>query len=69
MEKQLKRLTNDKILCGICSGIAAYFGWDKTVVRLIVAFLLLVTGFFPVTVLYVIAYFIMPADDKIDIIK
>ena len=62
MEKQLKRLTNDKIIFGICSGLAAYLGWDKTVLRLIVAFLFLITGFLPLVILYIIAYFIIPAD-------
>ncbi len=60
MARELKRLTHDKILCGICSGLAAYLGWDKTLVRLIIIFLFLITGFFPVGLLYLIAYFIMP---------
>lgn len=62
MGKQLKRLTNDKIIFGICSGLAEYLGWDKTVVRLIVAFLILITGLFPLAIMYIIAYFIIPAD-------
>ena len=62
MSKQLTRLPNDKIIFGICSGLAQYFGMDKTVVRIIVVLLLLFTGFFPVGLLYIIAYFIMPVD-------
>lgn len=62
MAKQLTRLPNDKIIWGICSGLAQYFGIDKTVVRIIVVLLLLFTGFFPVGLLYIIAYFIMPVD-------
>ena len=62
MNKQLTRLPNDKIIFGICSGIAKYLVWDKTVVRIIFIFLFLITGFFPITILYIIAYFIMPVD-------
>ena len=64
MEKQLTRLPNDKIIFGICSGVAQYLGWDKTIVRIIFVLLLLVTGFFPITILYIIAYFIMPVDNS-----
>ncbi len=64
MEKQLTRLPNDKIIFGICSGVAQYLGWDKTIVRIIFVLLLLVTGFFPITILYIIAYFIMPVNNS-----
>lgn len=60
MAKQLARLPNDKIIFGICSGLAEYLGWDKTVVRIIILLLLLLTGIFPVAIVYIIAYFIMP---------
>ena len=35
MEENGKRLTkgNDKLHCGVCSGVAEYFGWDVTIVR------------------------------------
>ena len=42
MNKQLTRLPNDKIIFGICSGIAKYLVWDKTVVRIIFIFLFLI---------------------------
>ena len=64
MEKQLTRLPNDKIIFGICSGIAKYLCWDKTLVRIIFVFLFLVTGIFPIAILYIIAYFIMPVDNS-----
>ena len=69
MSKQLTRLPNDKIIFGICSGIAQYFEIDKTVVRIIMVLLLLCTGLFPITILYIIAYFIMPIDPSSNIIK
>ena len=69
MSKQLTRLPNDKIIWGICSGIAQYLGWDKTVVRIIMVLLLIFTGLFPITLLYIIAYFIMPVDPSSNVIK
>ena len=34
MEKKLYR-SNDRKLFGVCGGIAEYFGWDPTVVRIL----------------------------------
>ena len=35
MEKKLYRNTNNKMLAGVCSGLAEYINIDPTVVRLI----------------------------------
>lgn len=35
MEKKLYKDQNNKKICGVCAGIAKYFGWDPTLVRLI----------------------------------
>ena len=35
IKKKLFRNTDDKLLGGVCSGIAAYFGWSTTAVRII----------------------------------
>lgn len=55
-----KRLTKgtDKKLCGVCSGIANYFGCDPTIVRLATAALTLCAG--SGIVLYIIGAIIMP---------
>ena len=37
-EKKLYRASIDKKICGVCGGIAHYFGVDSTLVRLIVLF-------------------------------
>ncbi len=34
MEKRLYKSEQGKMLCGVCSGIAEYFGLDPTLVRL-----------------------------------
>lgn len=59
---QRKRLTksNNKVFLGVCGGLADYFGIDPTIVRLIVLVLLVLTGFFPVGLIYIVAALIMP---------
>jgi phage shock protein C len=52
--KLLTRSTKDRMLAGVCAGLAEYMGMDPTVVRLIFVLLFFVTG--PGVLL---AYFIM----------
>ena len=35
MEKKLYRSANNKMLAGVCSGLAKYLGMDPTVIRVI----------------------------------
>ena len=57
MEKKLYRNTNNKMIAGVCSGIAEYLNIDPTVVRLIWA-LVGLTG--AGIVAYLIAALIIP---------
>lgn len=61
--KRLVRSMSDKMIAGVCSGIANYFGWDPTVVRLVYLLLTFGTAFSGVIV-YVILMIIMPADNR-----
>jgi phage shock protein C len=58
----MKKLTksNDRIIAGVCGGIAEYFGFDSTIVRLVTAALALFTAIVPSVILYVIAAMIIP---------
>lgn len=66
MEKRLVRIPKEKIIFGIIAGIADYYKFDRTILRLIFTFLVLITGFFPLVLLYIIAYFIIPVDNNPD---
>lgn len=54
----LTRDPNNKVIAGVCSGIANYFGWDPTVVRAVFAISLLFggSGFF----VYLVLWLVMP---------
>ncbi|GLB30423.1 PspC domain-containing protein [Lacrimispora amygdalina] len=57
MEKKLYRSDTDKMLCGVCGGIAEYFDVDPTIIRLLWA-ILACTG--SGIVAYIIAAVIIP---------
>lgn len=56
-EKRLVKSTN-RMLCGVCGGIAEYLNMDVTVVRMIWILFTLMGG--SGIILYLIAAFIMP---------
>jgi phage shock protein C len=59
MEKKLTR-SNDKVISGVCSGIAEYFDVDPTLVRVGYAALSVFSAGFPGLILYIILAIIMP---------
>lgn len=59
MKKELYRSKN-RILFGICGGLAEYFNVDVTVLRLVFLFALIFTGFFPFGLFYLFAVLIVP---------
>ena len=58
-EKKLTR-SNNKVLAGVCGGIAEYFEIDPTLVRVCYAALSLLTTGFPGVILYIIMLLLMP---------
>jgi phage shock protein C len=60
LTKKLYRSSADKILTGVCGGIAEYFAIDSTVLRLIWVLVVCFTGFVPGILVYIIAAIIMP---------
>ena len=60
MSEQKLLRSNNKIIAGVCGGLADYFDIDATLMRVIVVLAAVFTGFFPITVAYVILIFIIP---------
>ncbi len=60
MAKRLYRSTSQKMLGGVCGGLAEYFDVDVSVIRLLFVGLTLVTALFPMTFFYIIAWIVVP---------
>jgi phage shock protein PspC (stress-responsive transcriptional regulator) len=59
--KKLYRSNTDRMLTGVCGGLAQYFGIDSTLVRLIFA-LLVFFGVGSGLILYIVLAVIMPLE-------
>ena len=58
--RRFVRSRSNRVLAGVCGGIAEYNGSDPTMVRLLATVLGIVTGIFPMLILYLIAAVIVP---------
>ena len=59
---RLRRSGDDKMLAGVAGGIARYLNTDATLVRVIIAALVLFTG--AGAALYIAAWLLIPADGE-----
>ncbi len=62
MDKKLTRSTDDKMIAGVAAGIAAYFGIDTTLVRLLFVLFALLGG--PGLLVYLILWVVMPQESN-----
>ncbi len=62
MAKRLYRSTSQKMMGGVCGGMAEYFDMDVSLVRLIFVAVCLVTAVLPMTLFYLIAWIVVPLE-------
>jgi phage shock protein C len=56
--KRLTKSRDNRMICGVCGGIAEYFGVDPTIIRLLLAVFCLAGG--SGILAYIIAAIVMP---------
>lgn len=59
--KKLLR-SRDRWIAGVCGGLANYFGWDPTLVRIGYLLLSLCSAAFPGLLIYIILWICMPQE-------
>jgi phage shock protein C len=62
--KRLYRSSDQRMLIGVCGGLAEYFDIDPTIVRIL--FILLIFAGFSGPLLYIALAIIMPSEDKLE---
>ena len=59
----LKRSMSDRMVAGVCSGIAKFLGWDVTIVRVLYVIVSVASVAFPGLLVYLALWVLMPRDD------
>ena len=60
--KKLRR-SDDKLLAGVCGGIAEYLGWPAGRVRLTFVIVSILSAAFPGAQVYLVLWFLMPGPE------
>jgi phage shock protein C len=65
MERQrLRRSTEDRVIAGVCAGIADYFGWSATRVRVAYVVISVLSAAFPGLLVYAVLWVLMPESGR-----
>lgn len=57
------RRSKNKIIAGVCGGLADWLGWDPTVVRIAYVLISIFSAAFPGILVYIILWILMPSGE------
>ncbi len=60
--RTLVRIRNDRVLAGVVGGIAARFGWNATLLRIVYVLVSALSAAFPGILVYVILWLLIPEE-------
>jgi phage shock protein PspC (stress-responsive transcriptional regulator) len=61
----LQRTMNDRMIAGVCGGVARWLGWDPTLVRIAYVLISVISAAFPGLLVYIILWILMPPTDEV----
>ena len=59
---RLHRSSSNRIIAGVCGGIAQSLGWNPTTVRVLYVIVSILSVAFPGILVYIILWLVMPKD-------
>ena len=62
MNKSRLTRSNNRVLAGVCGGLAEWLGWDIALVRLLYLFISIFSAGFPGILAYIILWIVMPEE-------
>ena len=60
--RPLTRSRDNRMLAGVCGGLAKWLGWDPTLVRVLYVLVSIFSAGFPGLLVYVILWVVMPVE-------
>jgi phage shock protein C len=61
---RLRRSRRNRMLAGVCGGLAEWLGWDTTLVRVLYVVVSVFSVAFPGILVYVVLWFVMPSAER-----
>lgn len=60
----LLRSRDDRVIAGVCGGIARSLGWNSTTVRILYVIVSILSAAFPGTIVYLVLALVMPLEPE-----
>ena len=64
MGRKLARSRNDRMVAGVCGGIAEYFGWTPWMVRFVYVLVSILSAAFPGILIYLLLWLLVTKQDQ-----
>ena len=62
MNKSKLTRSNNRVIAGVCAGLAVWLGWDIALVRLLYLIISIFSAGFPGILAYIILWIVMPEE-------
>ncbi len=62
LQRPLRRAQDDRMIAGVCGGIAKWLDWDPTLVRVAYVLISLFSAGFPGLLAYILLWILMPEE-------
>ena len=62
--KRPLRKSQNRMIAGVCGGIAEWVGWDPTLVRILYVLVSILSAAFPGILVYIVLWIVMPRPDS-----
>lgn len=56
------RRSRQRLLAGVCGGLADWLGWDRTLVRVLYVLVSILSAAFPGIIVYLVLWLVMPSE-------
>ena len=63
--RRLTRSNRNKMIAGVCGGLAEYLNMDPTIVRVLYILVSIMSAAFPGVIAYIVLMFVMPPPDEV----
>jgi phage shock protein C len=60
----LRRSRSDKLIAGVCGGLADFFGLSATTLRILYVILAAISVAFPGIIVYIVLWMLIPLEDE-----
>lgn len=64
MNKNKLTRSNNRVIAGVCAGLAEWLGWDVALVRILYLVLSILSAAFPGILVYIILWIVMPPESN-----